>query len=133
MPLTCCQMTLPDLVIDRAKEMKQALFLIEDRLVKAEGEIASLSAKGAMSDEARKSFFNTQAEFRTLFHAIDVELVKARTDEFASKLDLIEAKIKEIHEELAYRKNMTSALMLLFLGMAVVTIIISRSPGSKGE
>jgi nitrate/TMAO reductase-like tetraheme cytochrome c subunit len=118
---------------ERAKEMKQALFLIEDRLVTAEGDIEKLKAIGALGDETEKSFFNTQAEFRTLFHAIDVDLVKTRTDEFAGKLDSIEAKITGIYDELGFRKNLASVLMLLFAGMGIVTFLISKSNGTKGE
>ncbi|MGD2079555.1 MAG: multiheme c-type cytochrome [Nitrospirota bacterium] len=112
---------------ERAKEMKQALFLVENELVSIEEDLARLKASGALPEEVEKSFFNTQAEFRTLFHAIDVDLIKERTDEFTDKLGQIETKKQGIFEELEFRKNLSSTLMFLFLGMGVVLILISRS------
>jgi hypothetical protein len=112
---------------ERAKEMKQALFLVENELVSIEEDLARLKASGALPEEMEKSFFNTQAEFRTLFHAIDVDLINERTDEFTDKLGQIEAKKQGIFEELEFRKNLSSALMFLILGMGVVLILLSKS------
>ncbi|MEJ2314067.1 MAG: cytochrome c3 family protein [Nitrospirota bacterium] len=111
---------------ERAKQMKQALFLVENQLVSMENDLVRLKASGALPEEMGKSFFNTQAEFRTLFHAIDVDLIKDRTDEFTDRLAEIEVKKRGIFEELEFRKKLTSTLMILFLGMGVVLILLSR-------
>lgn len=113
---------------DRAKVMKQALFLTEKKIREMEGDIARLKREGIYTEEEDKTLFSTTAEFRTLFHSVDVELIKARTDEFTSKLNVIDAKIEKIFGELGFRKNSSAFFMLLFIGLAIVIFLISRTP-----
>jgi hypothetical protein len=74
-----------------------------------------------------RELFSTQAEFRALFHTIDADLVKKRTDEFMQKLSAIEAKIKASFDELRFRKNFSAFLMLIFIGLSVVVSLLSKT------
>ena len=113
---------------DRAMEMRQALFLVEGQIVDIDNALARLKDQGVSVKEQEKKFFNTQAEFRTLFHAIDVELVKEQSSGFTERLDVIEGELQNMFGELAFRRNFSAFLFLLFAGLCVVVFFISKEP-----
>ncbi len=111
----------------RAKDMKQAIFLVEKKVGEIQDGIEALRRAGIYPEEEQRALFNTQAEFRTLFHTVDAGLVKDRTDEFAKKLGAIERRIQDTFVELRSRKNFSVLLTGLFGGMAVVMFLLSRT------
>ncbi len=112
---------------ERAKTMKQALFLTEKKIRDIEKDIKKLKTDGVFTEEEEKDLFSTHAEFRTLFHTVDVSLVKERTDEFTEKLNLLENKIKKTFNELGFRRNFSAFLMLVFIGMGVGIFLLSKT------
>ena len=114
---------------ERARGMKQALFVIEKKMGDMERDLKALRKEGIFTDEKERSLFSTQAEFRTLFHTVDVSLVKQRTDEFTAKLGIIDKDMQDIFNELRFRKNFSAFLMLLFTGMGILILIYSKLPG----
>ena len=111
---------------ERAKIMKQAHFLTEKRIVQLEKKLQDLRRGGIYPETDEKSLFNTQAEFRALFHTVDVNLVKNRTDEFTAKLDQIDKNITATYRELRFRKNFSALLALSFSCMGIVIFFMSR-------
>jgi hypothetical protein len=114
---------------ERAKIMKQALFLTEKKIEELDLKLQGLKREGIVPEADEKNLFSTQAEFRALFHAVDVNLVKNRTDEFTAKLEQIDKNIQATYQELRSRKNLSAFLMLSFSGMGVVIFLISRKNG----
>ena len=112
---------------DRAEAMKQALSVTEKKITDVEDGLRALKHAGVYTEEEDKALFNTQAAFRTLFHSVDVSLIRARTDEFIKKLEGIEAREKDIFRELGFRRKFSAFLMLVFLGMAVVLRLLSKT------
>ncbi len=114
---------------ERAKTMKKALFNTEKRIREIDGSISDLKAKGILTGEVEKMLFRTHVEFRTLFHTIDVSLVKNRTEEFDGKLGVIDGMINKIYKELRFRKNFSAFLLLLFvcLGIAIYMLYKRQS------
>ena len=112
---------------DRAKAMKQALSVTEKKIKDAEDGLRALKRAGVYAENEDRALFNTQAAFRTLFHSVDVSLIKARTDEFVKKLEEIEAREEDIFHELGFRKNFSAFLMIVFLGMAAVLMLLSKT------
>lgn len=112
---------------ERAKIMKQALFLTEKRIRDIEKDIKRLKTDGVFTEEEEKDLFSTHAEFRTLFHTVDVSLIKERTDVFTKKLNLLENKIQNTFNELGFRKNFSAFLMLIFIGMGVGIFLLSKT------
>lgn len=112
---------------ERAMIMKQALFLTEKKMADIGEDIRKLRTSGVFTGDEEKTIFSIQSEFRTLFHTIDVSLVKERTEGFANKLGLVEKKIKETFEELGFRRSFSVFLMLLFGALSLVLILLSRS------
>ncbi|UCG78737.1 MAG: cytochrome C [Nitrospirota bacterium] len=113
---------------ERAKIMKQALFMTEKRIGDLEDSIIELKNAGASTEEEERALFRTHAEFRTLFHSIDVNLVKNRTDEFTKKLDELETAIASIYDDLTFRRNFSGFLLLLFASMSVIIYIRQKRP-----
>ncbi len=114
---------------ERAKVMKQALILVEKRMQGIDQNLNRLKGDGVFVENEEKALFSTHADFRTLFHSIDVDLVKNRTDEFIRRLHDIETTIQDTFKELRFRRTFSAFLMLLFAGMTVIVIIISKSEG----
>jgi len=112
----------------RAQDMKQAMFLVEKKITEIEDGIKALRRAGIYPEEQEQAFFSTQAEFRTLFHTVDVNLVKERTGEYTRKLDDIEKGISGTFADLRSRKNFSGFLMLLVSGMGVVMLLLSKTP-----
>lgn len=113
---------------ERAKIMKQALFLVEKKLGEIEMNLKTLKSAGIYAGDEEKALFSTQAEYRTLFHTVDVSLVQERTDEFTNKLNLIAKDVQTAISEVRFRKNYSAYLMLLFTGMSIALLLFSRTP-----
>ncbi|MBF0557560.1 MAG: cytochrome C [Nitrospirae bacterium] len=113
---------------DRARRMKQALFVVEKKMGDMERDLKTLRSEGIFVDEKERSLFSTQAEFRALFHTVDVSLVSERTDDFTKKLSILDKNMQDTFAELRFRKNFSAFLMLLFAGMGVIIFIYSKLP-----
>lgn len=111
----------------RAMMMKQALFLTEKKIEELDKNLRALKAAGVFIGNEEQSLFNIRAQFHTLFHTIDAALVKERTDTFIGKLGPIEETINSLFEELRFRKMFSSFLVLVFLGLAVVVFLLSKT------
>ncbi len=109
---------------ERAKIMKQALFLTEDKIGRIGKSIEALKREGIYPETDEKNLFSTQAEFRALFHTVDANIVKERTDEFTTRLDQIDNNVKATYQELKQRKNFSAFLMLTFAGMGIVISLL---------
>lgn len=113
---------------DRAKTMKQALFLTEKKIGELEADLVSLKREGVFVDDDTKNLFSTQAEFRTLFHSVDVKLIMDRTDEFSNKLSALDGRIKDTFNELRFRRNFSAFILLVFAGMGVTLYLVTKTP-----
>jgi nitrate/TMAO reductase-like tetraheme cytochrome c subunit len=112
---------------ERAKIMKQALFATENKIKEIDKELEDLKAEGIYIGDEKRELFSTQAEFRALFHTIDADLVKQRTDEFTGRLNAIDAKVKNSFAEINFRKNFSAFLMIIFIGLSVVVSLLSKT------
>jgi nitrate/TMAO reductase-like tetraheme cytochrome c subunit len=111
---------------ERAAMMKKALFIVEKKLRDTDKDLKQLKSAGVFSEEEEKNLFSTEAEFRTLFHSVNVSLIKERTDEFTGKLNKLDAGIQKTFDELRFRKNFSTFIMLLFIGMGIVFFLLSK-------
>ncbi len=114
---------------ERAKIMKQALFLTEKRIGELGEGLQELKRQGFYADADEKALFSTQAEFRTLFHTVDVNLVKEKTGEVSAGLDRIDNSIHAAFRELAFRRNFSAFLFLMFAGTGICIFLLSRKNG----
>lgn len=112
---------------ERAKIIKQALFLTDKKIVAIENDIKVLKAKGVYPEQEEKNLFDTQAKFRTLFHTISVSVIRDKTYFFTKKLNNIQENLKGTFDELSFRKKYSTFVMLLFACSWIVIFLITRS------
>ncbi len=112
---------------DRAGKIKQALSSTEKRIHDIDKDLANLSGQGIYTEEETKALFRTHAEFRTLFHTVDVSLVKQKTDGFLSQLDMLQKKVDQLFRELKSRKYFSGFFFLLFAAMGIVTYLLGKT------
>ena len=113
---------------DRARTMKQALFLTEKKITELEADLDRLKSEGVFVDDETKNLFSVQAEFRTLFHSIDVDLIKNRTDDFSAKISVVDGSIKNYFKELQYRRNFSAFILLIFAGLGTTLYLFTKTP-----
>jgi hypothetical protein len=111
---------------DRAREMKQALFSTELKMNEIARNLKTLKAGLIYTQNEEEVLFRTQAEYRTLFHTVDVNLVKAKTGEFSKKLAAISQSVQKGFKELRFRENFSIFLLLIFVGLAIVAFLVTR-------
>lgn len=116
---------------DRAREMKQTLFTVESKLSSIEKRISALKTAGMMVEEEEQSFFRTHLGFRALFHTVDVELMKTKTDEYQHKLGVIESRLDQIDRNTLNRKNFSAFIFLLFTSMCILSALYARCVKGK--
>jgi nitrate/TMAO reductase-like tetraheme cytochrome c subunit len=118
---------------ERAKEMKQALFLVENKLNTIANDLKRLKLFGIGTDMQEKAFFRNHAEYRALFHSINVDAVRAKSSEYTQKLEIIEAEINNSFKQLAFRRNFSAYLFLIFIGLGIVVLLLSKSYEQKSS
>jgi hypothetical protein len=111
---------------DRAETIKASLILTEQKINKIDAALKTLKAGLISTEDEGKVLFQTQAEFRTLFHTVDVNLVKDRTAEFTKKLAAIDEQVQRGFKELKFRQDFSVFLMLIFVGLGITTFLLSR-------
>lgn len=111
---------------DRAREMKAALLLTEQKINKIDRDLNILRPRLISTENEEKILFQTQAEFRTLFHSVDVKMVQNRTDEFSKKLDVIVQAVQKGFRELKFRQDFSTFIMLIFIGLGICIFLLSR-------
>jgi len=116
---------------ERADVMKQALYAVEDKMTIIKIDLDKLRQAGIPLQDQEKTFFRAHSEYRTIFHTIDVDLVKEKSSEFSEKLAAIEVKIESANDRLAFRRNFSVFLLLLFAGMAGVVFLLARSSDNE--
>lgn len=116
---------------ERANEMKQALFTVENKLSSVEKDLNRLKIQGVNVEKLERIFFRSHSEFRALFHSIDVDAVRAKSNDYTRKLEMVESEIKNFYKELARRKYFSAYLLLLFLGLSTVVFLLANSYEQK--
>ena len=111
---------------DRAREMKQALFSTELKMNEISHDLKLLKAGLIYTQNEEEDLFRTQAEYRTLFHTVDVKLVKAKTGEFSKKLATISQSVQKGFSELKFRENFSIFLLLIFVGLGITVYLLGR-------
>jgi hypothetical protein len=111
---------------DRAQTIKASLLLTEQKMNEIGAGLKKLKAGLIATQEEQEALFQTQAEFRTLFHTVDVNLVRKRTAEFTKKLDIINKQVQQGFQELRFRQNFAIFIMLILIALAITIFLLSR-------
>jgi len=111
---------------ERAREMKQALFLVESKLNEIDKDLKNLRMLGVGVDRQQQAYFRNHAQFRALFHSIDVDAVRARSSDYIQNLTAIEKDIDGFYRQLAFRRNYSAYLFLMFVGLSIIAFLLSK-------
>jgi hypothetical protein len=106
--------------------MKAALLLTEAQINEINGNLQTLQAGLIDTHDEEQTLFRTQAEYRTLFHTVDVNLVKARTAEFAKKLAALNQQVGKGFQELKFRQDFSTFIFLIFVGLGTTVFLWGR-------
>ena len=118
---------------ERAKDMKQALFMVESKLNTINTNLKRLKVFGIATDRQEKAYFRNHAGFRTLFHSIDVDAVREKSSDYTRNLEIIEGEISKSFKQLAFRRNFSAYLFLVFIGLSIVVYLLSKSYEQKSR
>ena len=110
----------------RAREIKASLLLTEEKTNEIDKNLKTLKAGLIATGDEEKTLFRTQAEYRTLFHSVDVNLVKSKTAEFTKKLAALSQQVQKGFQELKFRQNFAIFIMLIFIGLGIALFFLSR-------
>jgi hypothetical protein len=111
---------------ERAQAIKACLLLTEQKISQIDRNLKTLRRGLIATGEEEKLLFGTQAEYRTLFHSVDANLVKSRTAEFTKKLAAISDQVRKGFQELKFRQNFAIFIMLILIGLGITLLILSR-------
>ena len=111
---------------ERAQDIKASLLLTEQKINQIDKNLKTLKADLIATGDEEKVLFRTQAEYRTLFHSVDVNLVKSKTAEFTKKLSALSQQVQEGFQELQFRQNYAIFIMLLFIGLGIALFCFLR-------
>ena len=111
--------------------MKQALFLVENKLSSIAETLDRLKLLGINIDDQQKIFYRNHAAFRALSHSIDVDAVRTKSGDYIKNLEIIESEINESLKQLTFRKNFYAYLLLIFTGLSIVAFLLSKSYEQK--
>jgi len=111
---------------DRAREMKAALLLTEQKINEIDHDIKILRAGLISTQNEQQGLFRTETEYRALFHSVDVKLVLDRTEEFSKKLAAINQQVRKGFQELKFRQDFSIFIMLIFVGLGITTFVLGR-------
>ncbi|MGA8141202.1 MAG: hypothetical protein WB948_10995, partial [Desulfobaccales bacterium] len=106
--------------------MKAALLLTGAKIDEINGNLQTLKAGLIDTREQEETLFRTQAEYRTLFHSLDVNLVKAKTAEFAKELEALNQQVGKGFQELKFRQNFATLILLIFVGLGITVFLLGR-------
>jgi hypothetical protein len=113
----------------RAQDIKAALLLTEQKINRIGKNLKTLQAGLIATGEQEKTLFRTQAEYRTLFHSVDVKLVQSKTAEFTKKLAALSQQVQQGFQELQFRQNFSLCIMFIFIALGIVIFaLIRKSP-----
>jgi hypothetical protein len=110
----------------RAKIMKAALMQTETRMNKIDKELKILNAGLISTSADEKILFRTREAYRSLFHTIDVPLVKEKTAGFNKRLAAIQTRVEAGFRQMRFRRYYSIVLILLFIGLAITIFLLSR-------
>ncbi len=111
---------------ERAKSIKATLLLTEKKIKEIYDSLKTLRSRLIYTEDDDKILFRTHVEFRALFHTVDVNLVKDRTDEFSKRLSAIEVRVQKYFQELEFRQNFTGIIMFIFIGLCITVFLLGR-------
>jgi len=111
----------------RAEEIKSAVAATDGRIGEMEQRLARLHRLGIDVEKMKGEIFSLRNEFHRLFHSVDVEKVRSRTDDFQHQLDKVGGHVAGVEEELARRKFWGGIVVALLVAGSLLALLVYRT------
>lgn len=112
---------------ERAAEIKAALAETDSMIGDLQATTWRLHRIGIDTEELRNSIFAVRNDFHRLFHSVDVQQVKARTDEFQARLQEVQEESQLFLNQLADRRLIGAAVVVLLAAATVLLGLLRRT------
>ena len=110
----------------QAKAIKDALWKTEVKIENLQKDLRTLKAGLISTSTKEQVLFRTKESYRSLFHTVDVKMVKDKTAMYDRKLDGLQSQVRQSFGELYFRRNFALGLALIFLGLSIAFLLLSR-------
>jgi len=111
----------------RAGQIKEAVAGIDGRIVTTEGEIAALHRIGFATRALEDELFNLRNDFHRIFHTVDVNKVRSETAGFGQRLDLLDAELAALRQQVQWRKLVGSGVVVLLVVIGVLLLLVRKT------
>ena len=112
---------------DRARLIRDAMMETEGMIVAIDARIAAYKEKGTDTEEMEKSLFAVRNRFHTLFHNVNVEMVKKESAGIQADLSKIRNKLAALDESRRKRKLAGAGGMSAMLLLALFTHLLRKT------
>ena len=112
---------------ERARTIKEAMQQTEGLIVSIGGRIDSYKWEGVDTDRLEKGLFSVRNRFHTLFHNVDVGMVKRESARINTELNSIAGSLDKIDEQRKKRKLAGAAVVGGALLAALVFYLLRKS------
>jgi len=112
---------------ERAAQVKQTISETEATLTQLDTKIVGLHRLGIDTQKIKGELFAGRNDFRRLFHTVNLEKMRAQTDEFGQRLGKVQAQVDSIESTLSQRKMLGGLVVLLLLVAGGVAMLIRKS------
>jgi nitrate/TMAO reductase-like tetraheme cytochrome c subunit len=112
---------------ERAAEIREALAETDGTIVTIDQQIKKLHRIGIAVENLQEGLFDTRNTFHRLFHSVDVEKVRSRTDEIQGRLKEIRQQVDGIEDRLDRRKTAGAVVVGLLLVMTALFLYVRHT------
>ena len=112
---------------ERARTIRAAMLETEGLIVGIDRKITQFQAQGVDTDRLGKALFAVRNRFHTLFHEVNVELVKKESAQINTELGKLDRELKAIEEVRAKRKIAGGIAVFWMLLMALLFHLLKKT------
>jgi hypothetical protein len=112
---------------DRARIIRDAMQETEAMIVAIDGRIGAFKKTGADTDKLEKELFSVRNRFHTLFHNVNVDLVKKESAQIQADLKKIQVALARLDDAQQKRKIAGAAAVSFMLLIALVLHLLRKT------
>ncbi len=112
---------------ERARLIREAMEETEKRMAAMEGKIATFRGRGVDTERLEKGLFALRNSYRSLFHNVDVGMVRAESERIRGELERLDKILRKVDEAERVRKLAGVAVVASLLLAALLFSLLRKS------
>lgn len=112
---------------ERARLIREAMEETERRMAAIEGKIAIFRGRGVDTDRLEKGLFALRNSYRSLFHNVDVKMVRAESERIRGELEGLDRILRKVDEAERARRLAGVAVVASLLLAALLFHLLRKS------